>query len=92
MRWAPFDGMASCLPKRDIHLKGAMGPVPISKASLKAIGAPDDWADNSSSFLEALQSGVPGNISLHPLGEKPCPPGNHEGEFAPAGRRDPSFP
>ena len=42
-----------------VHLKGAMGPLPVSKASLKAIGAPDDWAGKSRAFLDALQSEYP---------------------------------
>ena len=42
-----------------VHLKGAMGPLPATRASLKAIGAPDDWADKGRMFLEALQSEYP---------------------------------
>ena len=42
-----------------VHLKGAMGPVPVSKASLKAIGAPADWAPKASQFLAALQDEYP---------------------------------
>ena len=42
-----------------VHLKGAMGPVPVSKASLRAIGAPADWAPKASQFLAALQDEYP---------------------------------
>ena len=42
-----------------VHIKGAAGPLPVSKASLKAIGAPPDWADKSRVFLEALQADYP---------------------------------
>ena len=42
-----------------VQVKGAMGPLPTSRASLKAIGAPDDWADKSRTFLDALQEQYP---------------------------------
>ena len=42
-----------------VHLKGAAGPLPVSRASLKAIGAPPDWAEKSKTFLEALQADYP---------------------------------
>jgi hypothetical protein len=41
------------------YIKGAMGPVSVSRASLRAIGAPEDWADKSRSFLDALQREYP---------------------------------
>ena len=42
-----------------VQVKGAMGPLPTSKASLKAIGASDDWADKSRGFLDALKKEYP---------------------------------
>ena len=42
-----------------VHIKGAIGPLPATRASLKAIGAPDDWADKSRTFLDALQREYP---------------------------------
>ena len=42
-----------------VQVKGAMGPLPTSRASLKAIGAPEEWADKSRAFLDALQKEYP---------------------------------
>ena len=42
-----------------VHIKVVMGPLPATRASLKAIGAPNDWADKGRMFLEALQSQFP---------------------------------
>ncbi len=42
-----------------VHIKGAAGPVPVSRASLQAIGAPPDWVEKSRTFLQALQSEYP---------------------------------
>ncbi len=42
-----------------VHIKGAAGPLPISRATLQAISAPDDWADKAKTFLQALQSEYP---------------------------------
>ena len=41
------------------YIKGAMGPVRVSRASLHAIGAPEDWSAKSKEFLAALQSRYP---------------------------------
>ena len=41
------------------YIRGAMGPVSVSRASLKAIGAPEDWTDKSRAFLDALQREYP---------------------------------
>ena len=41
------------------YIKGTSGPLPASRASLKAIGAPDDWVEKSRAFLEALQQQFP---------------------------------
>ena len=38
-----------------VHIKGAIGPVPVSQASLSAIGAPEDWTEKSVMFLDTLQ-------------------------------------
>lgn len=42
-----------------VYVKGAAGPIPNSKASLRAIGAPDDWADKSKAFVDTLQREYP---------------------------------
>ena len=42
-----------------VHLKGAAGPVPLNRASLRAIGAPDSWADKSRAFVETLEREYP---------------------------------
>ena len=42
-----------------VHIKGASGPVPLSRASLRAIGAPYDWTEKSRSFGEAHQREYP---------------------------------
>ena len=42
-----------------VHIKGAMGPVSTNRASLSAIGAPEDWTDKSRLFLAALQTEYP---------------------------------
>ena len=42
-----------------IQIKGAIGPLPTSRASLKAIGAPDDWFDKAKNFQNALQQEFP---------------------------------
>ena len=42
-----------------VQVKGAMGPLPTTRASLQAIGAPEDWASKSKTFLEALQREYP---------------------------------
>ena len=41
-----------------VHIKGASGPLPVSKASLKAIGAPPDWADKAKTFLKRIRAGI----------------------------------
>ena len=41
------------------HIKGASGPLPVTNATLKAIGAPEDWGPKSKAFLEALRSEYP---------------------------------
>lgn len=46
-----------------VHVKGASGPLPLSRASLRAINAPESWADKSRTFLEALEREHP---SLEP--------------------------
>jgi len=61
-----------------LHIKGAMGPIPVSKASLRAIGAPDDWTDKTRTFLDALQSeysALPGgsDSAQLPPGEESSP-------------------
>ena len=42
-----------------VQIKGAMGPLPTTRSSLKAIGAPEDWFDKSKSFQDALQREYP---------------------------------
>lgn len=42
-----------------VHVNGAAGPLPATRATLRAIGAPDDWSDKSRSFLHALQAEFP---------------------------------
>ena len=42
-----------------VHLKGAAGPVPLSRASLKAIGAPENWVERSRVFLQELEREYP---------------------------------
>jgi len=41
------------------HVRGAMGPVSTTRASLKAIGAPEDWGEKVPAFLRALQGQFP---------------------------------
>ena len=48
------------------YIRGAMGPVPVSRASLKAINAPDDWVDKSRAFLDALQREHPALPQMFP--------------------------
>ena len=38
-----------------VHIKGASGPLPLSRASLRAINAPESWTERSKVFLEALE-------------------------------------
>ena len=42
-----------------IQVKGAVGPLPTTKASLRAIGAPDEWFDKAKAFQDALQREYP---------------------------------
>jgi hypothetical protein len=51
------------------YVKGAMGPLPVNKASLKAIGAPNDWSDKAKTFLAALQEEHPALTGV--LGDRP---------------------
>jgi hypothetical protein len=52
------------------YMKGAMGPLPVTKASLKAIGAPPDWNEKAKTFLAALQEEHPALTGV--LGERPA--------------------
>ena len=42
-----------------IHIKGAMGPVRLTKESIKAIGAPPEWYVKGKHFREFLQNKFP---------------------------------
>ena len=42
-----------------VYIKGTSGPLPASRASLRAIAAPDSWGEKTKSFLEALQQEFP---------------------------------
>ena len=42
-----------------IHIKGAMGPVRLTKESVSAIGAPGEWYGKGKQFREFLQNKFP---------------------------------
>ena len=53
-----------------VYVRGAIGALPATRASLKAIGAPDDWFEKSKAFQDALQREYPALPGVS--GERPA--------------------
>ena len=53
-----------------VQVKGAVGPLPATRATLQAIVAPPDWPDKARNFLDALQLEYP--ALPQPVPERPA--------------------
>ena len=42
-----------------VHVKGAAGPLALTRQTLKRIGAPPDWYDKAQKFLKTLETQNP---------------------------------
>ena len=70
------------------HVKGAMGPVNATQSALRAIGAPEDWAEKVPAFLKTLQDEFPALPALFPEKREPALPEEQPAPALPEGRRE----